>query len=279
MKKILLPILFAMLALSSFSQKRCKDPDCKTDFLKNKLYVVETENAYFDSALKANLATQWTASPIAGYISKKEFKHLRKSTDNSFLDPETYTWTDRSNMNGGRAATGLFFFRGDTYYPVLEPNVQSYELVGDYTGEGFDSCVYRLELMVRVRNNYYLYGNTADSGKVKYGMPALKKKILLINQMFVNNKKKRMDCFTQDAFADYPYKVEFASSAKIAELIRTKNKQYALAVPIVNDVTRKVFIYDLETSAMMGGFERSGMLALPIRAKDVDDLVDKIHGL
>jgi hypothetical protein len=51
-----------------------------------------------------------------------------------------------------------------------------------------------------------------------------------------------------------------------------------LAIPVVNDVTKQVGIYDLETALYLGGFERKGLLALPIRAEDVDGLIDKING-
>lgn len=246
-------------------------------FLINKLYVVQTEYPYFDSCLKVIMRNTWNISEIGGFISRKELKELAKSKDNSFLDPTTHRWEVRSNMNSSRQFNAIFFYQGPRKTPDLK-NITTYIYFGGEAGDNFDSCVYRLELMIRTVMNEFKNAASMDSVKRIYNLSLLKKKkILLVNTKFMNHSKKMLDNIAKDAFDNYPFKVEFASSTEIASYIKAKDKRYVLSCPVVNDQTRKVHLYDVETGFFIGSFERSGVFALPIRAKDVDGLVDLIN--
>lgn len=109
------------------------------------------------------------------------------------------------------------------------------------TGDNFDSCVYKLELMIRTARNSLKYFNSMDSIKKIYNFSMLKKeKILLVNTKYMNNRKRQDDNFSKNAFSSYPFKVKFVTSSQITEIIKSKDKNYVLAVPIVNDAAREL---------------------------------------
>jgi hypothetical protein len=270
MKKILFAAILLIFSLLTFSQT-------KKDFLKNKLYIVKSDRNYFDSALKEIMLRVWNISEIGGFISDKELKQMTTSAENSFLNAGRYNWTNNSNMNGARFTSGIYFYQGKSKQKesFLGTAIAAFYF-GGMIDENYDSAVYRLELMVRNVMTEFIYDGSADSIKKIYKLSMLnKKKTLLISSKCFSNRRKD-EVITKNAFASYPYKFEVASPATIAGYIKSKDKRYALAVPVVNDATRTVGIYDVETGFYLGGFERSGMFALPIREKDVDVLIDGI---
>jgi hypothetical protein len=268
--------LFIFFSNNSYSQI---EPYIK-NFLKNKVYIVEADSKYgksFDSSFKAAMDEYWKLSEIGGYITRKELKSLDNSPSNSFIQPATDYWTDRTNMNSGRSASGVFLYVGKKKEPFSEKFMSTW--FGGWAGDNFDDAAYRAELMVRDLINQLTYYNSKDSLFKKYNPSLLKKKkILLINKRHIKNEKKRDDNITDDAFDDYPYKIKFASSEEIKEIIKNKDKRYVFAIPIVNDRTRLVHMYDVETAFFIGGFQRGGAIALPIRKKDVEKLVEIIDG-
>lgn len=203
---------------------------------------------------------------------------MRKSTENSFLEPAKYTWYEsRSyNMNNERMAFLMAFFQGNTDYPTAGLNLERSFLLEGYKDEQFDTAIYRLKLLIRTCNNSYKYANSLDSIKKNYGMAFLKKKILLINNRDIHSKKVRGDMYEPDAFENYSYKVEFASSSKIEEIIKTKNKNYVLGVRILSDGGSGVSMYDVETGFYLGSFDKKGWPGA-IRSKDVEILEEKIN--
>ena len=246
------------------------------DFLKNKLYVVQSEDARFDSALKNAVNKIWKLSEIGGFISRKELKEMTKSSNNSFLDPTTRYWEESYNSNSGRKATGLYFYQGKPKDPYLRYSINVVYCFA-YAKDNFDSVSYASEILVKSAINDFKYYHAKDSIQKKYGLALLKgKKTLLINTKYIYNKKYNL--IQKDAFAEYPYKIEYASSEEIEKYIAENNPKYVLAFPVFNDITRQVNMYDLETGFSLGGFQRNGLMGYPIRDKDVEKLVDAING-
>ncbi|MCW3093934.1 MAG: hypothetical protein JWP81_5003 [Ferruginibacter sp.] len=269
MKQLSTLFILSILSLVAFSQK-------DTVFLKNKLYIVETEYPLFNSALKEVMTRLWNISEIGGYITRKELKQMIKSKENSFVDPTVYYWRSNSNMNHDRSSGGIFFYHGKPKEPYLF-TAEKVSYFGGWVGDNFDSAVYKLELMIRGVMNQFAYAGSMDSIQKKYNLSLLKKeKILLVNSKYFSDNK-RDEVISKNAFEKYPYGVEIASSARIAEYIKAKDNRYVLAAPIVNDDTRMVQILDVETGLFLGGFQRSGMFALPIRSKDVESLIKLIE--
>jgi hypothetical protein len=273
MKKILFPSLLLLLSYNCISQKQI-------EFLKNKIYIVKTDYPFLDSSLKEVMTRDWDLSEIGGYIDRKELKKMSKDETYSFLDPTTYNWWNNSNMNGARFASGLYFYYGKRKYSAFE-NVVNVEHFGDYAGDNFDSSVYKIELMIRTAKNSIKYFNKMDSIKKIYNFSLLKKqKTLLVNMKYMNNRKKQDDNFSKSAFSNYPYKVKFVTSAQITEFIKSKDKDYVLAVPIVNDAARGVNFYDIQTGFFIGYLERKGYAGPAlIREKEIDQLVENINGV
>ncbi|MDB5203697.1 MAG: hypothetical protein JWQ27_3106 [Ferruginibacter sp.] len=261
----------ALLLCSCFAQAQTG-----ADYLRNKLYIVSTRYPYFDSAFKSSMTRLWTVSEIAGYVSPKEAGKLAKSPENSFAQPMLYTWSDNTGKGYSRSAHGIYFYQGKKKEPRIGLAEKTVYFGGD-AGDNYDSAVYRLDLMVRGIVNEFKYANVKDSVRAIYNLTLLKKdKILLLNARNFSEKKK-YENITADAFSNYPYKIEVASSQQIAAYIAAKDSRYVFAVPTVNDFSRAVELYDVATGFFIGFFERSGMLALPIRQKDVDHFVEKIN--
>jgi len=267
MKKNFSLLLFITFILSStaFSQR-------DEEFLKNKLYIVQTESPAFDSALKSTLEQHWDVTEIGGYITRKELIKFKKSREHSFLVPAIYSWTNGSIV---KFRSGLFFFRGKKMEQQYAfPAGMAY--FGGYAGDNLDGSIYRLELMIRSVNNTFKYRNSMDSVREIFKPSLLKKKTLLVNSMH-NKKGGLFYNFTEGAFKGYPYKIEFANTDRIAEIIKDKDEKYVFAVPIVNDDTRLVHLYDINTGFLLGGFKRKGLAALPVREKDVEELIELIN--
>ena len=235
MKKTFTLFILLFFCFHAFSQR-------EAEFLKNKLYIVQTEYPSFNNALKDVMTRLWNISEIGGYITRKQLKKMTKLKENSFLNPTTYSWDNNSQSNSGRHASGLFFYQGKKKDGYLGDPVNSIFIGGSYTGENFDDCNYRLELMITTVMNELIYARSMDSINKIYSLSLLKKKkTLLINTKYFNEKKK-LEIITKGAFDNYPYKIAFASSDSITSYIKAKDKNYVLAVPVVNDITRMVLL-------------------------------------
>ena len=195
------------------------------------------------------------------------------------MQPAKFTWyiSRSSNMNNERMAVLLGFFRGHTVYPTLyQLELESMEFLEGYSDVQFDTSIYRLNLIIRGRNNYYKYANSIDSINKKYTLGLLKKKILLINERYRHDKKTKKDLYEPDAFENYSYKVKFSTSSEIEDIIKNKDKKYVLGVRLGNDLGSGVFIFDVDTGFYLGSFDKKGWPGA-IRSKDVEILEDKIN--
>ena len=278
MKKLFLLIFCITFLYPCFSQKRCEYPACRVDFLKNKLYIVQTGKPQFDSALKVAMAEEWTVSSIGGYISKKELEEMKRSNGNSFLEPAKYNWyiPKSPSEREEHGACVLNFFEGHTVYPSVYINYESIDLLEGYPDEQFDAAIYRLKLIIRGRNNYYKNTDAKSSISKKDGMALLKKKILLINERYIHNADTKDDVYEPGAFDNYHYKVEFAAAAKIEAIIKAKDYEYVLGVRLANDLGSGMFMFDVETGIALGSVDTKGWQGA-IRVRDVEMLEKKIN--
>ncbi len=275
MKISLTLFVLSAFSIQSFCQKNTP-LQASTDFLQNKLYVVATEYPAFDLALKEVMTKEWNVSTVGGYISRKELKEIRKSKGNSFVDPTTAHW-DANNMNSSRSASGIHFYQGGSSRTSDLKFVTHVAYFGGWTGDNYDSSIYRLQLMIRSMNSDYKYEKSQDSIQKIYKPSLLKKKkVLLLHDRYFSDRK-REQVFEKNAMSNYRYNVKIVSASEIEELIKAKDPGYVFAVPIVNDATRMVYLYDVETGILIGKFARSGAFALPIRSKDVDSLIELIN--
>ena len=278
MKNVVLLFACTFLLYSSFAQKRCAYPACKVDFLKNKLYIVQTGQPLFDSALKEAVTEEWTVSPVGGYITKTVFDAMKRLDGNSFLEPAKYNWyiPKSPSEREEHGACVLNFFEGHTVYPSAYINYESIDLLEGYPANTFDATIYRLKLIIRGRNNYYKNTGAATTAGKTNALSVLKRKILILNEQDFHHADSSANLYEPDAFAQYHYKIELAASDKIEKIILSKDSNYVLAVRLVSDLGSGVFLFDVSTGISLGNLNTKDWPG-PIRANNVEMLEQKIN--
>ncbi len=277
MKNILLLFVCIFILYPAFAQKRCIYPACEVDFLKNKLYIVQTGQFRFDSALKVAVTEEWTVSPVGGYITKTAFDAMKRLEGNSFLEPAKYNWyiPKSPSEREEHGACVLNFFEGHTVYPSAYINYESIDLLEGYPADTFDATIYRLKLIIRGRNNYYKDHSTKNISHKSNELSVLKRKILLINEKDIHNADSTNNLYEPDAFAQYHYKIEMSTAKKIEAIIQSKDSNYVLAVRLVSDLGSGVFLFNVATGVSLGNL-RTKDSPSAICIKDVEVLEQKI---
>lgn len=277
MKILLLSFFCITLCYTGKAQKRCAYPACWADFIKNKLYIVQTGLPSFDSALKIAITNEWTVSQVGGYISKKEFETLKRLDGKSFLEPAVNSWyiPKSPSQREEHSACALSFFEGHTVYPSTYINYESIDLLEGNSTESFNASIYRLSLIIRGRNNYYLSGDTKRDDAKGNGLSFLKAKTLLISDNAVHNSSTKLNLFEENAFANYQYKIALADDDKIRAVIQSKDSNYVLAVRLVNGLGSGLLFLDVATGSELGKLITSEWTGA-IRSTEVEMLEQKI---
>jgi hypothetical protein len=277
MKIVVLSFFCITLCYTAIAQKRCTYPACRTDFLKNKLFIVQTGLASFDSALKVAITNEWTVSPVGGYISRKEFETMKRLDGNSFLEPAVNSWyiPKSPSQREQHSTCALSFLEGHTVYPSTYINYESIDLLEGNSIESFNVAIYRLGLIIRGRNNYYRsLDSKKDDGKIN-GLTVLKTKTLLISDKAINDSSNQLMLFEKQAFAQYHHKIMLADENKIREIIQSKDSNYVLAVRLANGLGAGISFFDTASGAEIGRLT-TNQWTQAIRATEIELLEDKI---
>jgi hypothetical protein len=241
MKTRIFVLVSLLLAATSYAQN---DEYYKT-FNGNKVYIVFIGKKDFDSALRKACSQYWTASPIAGFITKDKLKDLITDKSNSFIQAREWGYEMRSSMNSYRATGGLYLTNGGKRvgtYNLFHHVVARVDL--DFYGYEYniENAKYRLPILVANLSE------TVRRDKFKEQSPKiLKNKILLINRNHTEKQGKIRPNVLKEALAAYKYKYEIVDEEKIESAINARDSSYALLVPVLHDQASHVEVYDLGT--------------------------------
>jgi hypothetical protein len=220
--------LFFVFVLGTSLEAQIKIPTgTKTEinkFLKSTTYVVlKTDRmSEFNTGIKDAIDTHWTITPVK-FVYESDFNDLRKDASNSFLMiNQVYFEKDKSQT--------LFDFLiltiGGNYQTVNDmPTLCAIPL--SYKGAPETDYDYKLGIIVKFvqkhvetcsKNASLNEDNIAEYYTQKSGKPDDKTLYLLKDE--VEPSLKSVSTFKEN----YPFKYEFVSKEKIAELIQNNDK-------------------------------------------------------
>ncbi len=246
--------------------------------LATKTYVLITGDTAYDNNMKIAMK-EWKLTSY-DYIGGEDFKTKISDNSASFILPITiFTGSARQQfhylalINGGKKNLDKYVYQDMLAYAVINH-------FGDE--ETNTLCAYRLTNMVASmvktmdivkKNDLKGSPNKIQDELVEYyrsQSSKISKRILLVNRDAIGNK------MTEEDFGkSYPYKFEFCSHEKLAQVIRDKDTRYYYYQPAIT-LYKSMFVFDPATGEVLYG--ELQIMGLNVNKKNVERLRESIEG-
>jgi hypothetical protein len=274
---VVLSILFCNFLNAQLSAVGYKS-EAYEQFEESTTYVLITGEPIYDANMKEAMK-EWKITPV-GYVTEDEFGTKISDKGASFILPITIiTGTSGQQynfialLNGGKKKLIKY-----DYTDML-----AYGVVNHFGNEKQNTdCAFRLSNIISSmiqsmelvkKNELRGYSKFMVDELMKYYRTQsykIPKRTLLVNAEAIGNK------ITEEEFGKiYPYKFEFCSQRKIAEVVKERNSKYYYFQPAIT-LNKSMFVFDPATGEVVYGDYQT--MGLNINKKNVEMLTEAIAG-
>jgi hypothetical protein len=289
-KNLLLTILSFLSTWICYGQLSAVDYYSK-DFAKfkgTKTYAVRTGDPVFDKELESAMKESWKITSY-DFLDSKELEKKISDPSVSFIvlltigdqNPYGQNYHYLSLINGGRKKLNSYGY----------DDLLAYAPINHFGGELENvECGYRVRNMLEsmvlamdVVQKNDIKGNSkkiADKLREYYNQRAsnISKRTLLVCEEEVGGDLKghtKKKITKQEFGGIYPYKFEFVSKARLAQVIQERSKDYYY-VQLCSTLNHSVFVFD-PSNGEVEYFDFK-IMGLTLKDSDVEDLVKTMKG-